>query len=240
MKKNILYVLLLFFCFSCQKNELQMYSGIDAIQLNSLEDTLSNYSFYFHAPSVLEDTIWVKFRTTGYTSSQDRNFLLKQIHIEGIENAVPDKHYKTLSPDLLKVKADSVYAYVPIVLLRNNLLPKTTYALKFEICENQYFKLGEKDKLSFEILFTSGLTKPNEWNDYITKFVLGDWSYNKHEWLISQTGQKWDDDFLLSRMEQPGIENFWTGKLNQLLKEYNNAGNILLDDGGVEITGFPN
>lgn len=186
-----------------------------------------------------EDSIWIKFRTTGYTSSAQREITLRQVELEGVTNAVEGMHY-ALVQERLNMPANAVYTDIPIVLYKSRLAEKTSYWIALELVENDDFKLGELDKLSFKIEFSSDILKPSLWNDYYTKYRWGVWSYNKHLWMIQQTKHMWDDVFLTEVYAEPGLSNFWCDKLNELLAKYNADGYVLVDDDGVVINGFPN
>lgn len=239
MKIIGLGLLLLVLTVACQKNDLKMYSGENAIQMADVADSLNRYSFYFHEDNVTEDTIWIKFRTTGYTSSAQREITLRQVELEGVTNAVEGMHY-ALVQERLNMPANAVYTDIPIVLYKSRLAEKTSYWIALELVENDDFKLGELDKLSFKIEFSSDILKPSLWNDYYTKYRWGVWSYNKHLWMIQQTKHMWDDVFLTEVYAEPGLSNFWCDKLNELLAKYNADGYVLVDDDGVVINGFPN
>lgn len=224
---------------ACQKNDLQMYSGENAIQIANLGDSLNRYSFYFQGDNVKEDTIWIQFRTTGYTSSSPREITLRQVELEGVTNAVEGTHY-SLVQEKLNMPANKVYTDIPIVLHRENLAAKISYWIALELVENDDFKLGELDKLSFKIEFSSDLLKPTLWS-YINyeQYYWGTWSYNRHLWMIEQTGHMWDDAFFTEVYAEPGVCKFWKEKLNELLAKYNAAGYVLVDDDGLVINGFP-
>ena len=231
-------LLLLILAVACQKNDLKMYSGENAIQMADAGDSLNRYSFYFQEDEVKEDTIWIKFRTTGYTSSSPREITLRQVELEGVMNAVEGTHY-SLAPEVLRMPANEVYVDIPIVLHREPLAAKTSYYIDFELVGNNEFELGETDKLNFKIEFSSDILKPSLWDDYNTKYRWGAWSYNKHLWMIEQTGHMWDDVFLTEVYAEPGLSKFWCEKLNELLFKYNEAGYVLVGDNGVVINGFP-
>lgn len=137
------------------------------------------------------------------------------------------------------VEAGSVKARVPVVIFRNKLAERTTYYLRLEILENDFFKTGVKTELHRTVVFSKDLLKPAGWGGYLESVVLGPYSINKHMWMIEQTGKKWDDEFLTALNDEPGSDMYWRDKLNEYLLEYNRQGNILLDDDNREITGFP-
>lgn len=240
MNRLIVLFSLVLFGVACENNEVQMYSGVNAIQLNAAGDTLKRYSFYFKDPKIVEDTICLRFRTTGYMSAVDREFILKQVEIDSVVNAIAGTHYKILDNNILRIPANEVFVDIPITLLRSNLKPRTSYFIHFTLEENNNFKLGEIDKLRCIVEFSADLMQPAFWDDYYSRFYLGAWNYNKHLWMIEQTGHNWDDKFFENWKTEPGLSYFWRDKLNELLSIYNTTHGSLLDDDGNEIMGFPN
>ena len=238
--RTIILGMLLILAVACQKNDLKMYSGRNTIQMADVSDSLTRYSFYFQEENVKEDTIWIQFRTTGYTSSSPREITLRQVELEGVTNAMEGTHY-SLVQERLNMPANAVYTDIPIVLYKENLAEKTSYFIALELVENNDFKLGELDKLSFKIEFSSDILRPSLWSyaNY-EQYYWGTWSYNKHLWMITQTKHMWDDEFFTEVYAEPGLAKFWREKLNELLAQYNANGGVLVDDDGIVINGFPN
>lgn len=57
------------------------------------------------------------------------------------------------------VEAGSVKARVPVVIFRNKLAERTTYYLRLEIVENDFFKTGVKTELHRTVVFFKRFTK---------------------------------------------------------------------------------
>ena len=55
------------------------------------------------------------------------------------------------------VEAGSVKARVPVVIFRNKLAERTTYYLRLEIVENDFFKTGVKTELHRTVVFSKDL-----------------------------------------------------------------------------------
>lgn len=245
MKYIKLYILLptVIVLACCSRNEYKYYSGDSKIQFNEIQDSLKRYSFYFEPAGKTQDTIFFEVSTIGYTSDKDRPFRICQVAVENAVNPVEGVHYKSFDdPDILKwcvIKPGMVTARVPVVLLRGALEERVTYTLRIQVVENGEFNYGESDKLWRKAEFSSGLLRPDAWG-YYERTYWGPYSYSKHEWMIRQTGKKWDDEFLGQVKAEPGSAYYWKDKLNDLLKTYNENNPPLCDDDGVIINGFPN
>ena len=69
------------------------------------------------------------------------------------------------------VEAGSVKARVPVVIFRNKLAERTTYYLRLEIVENDFFKTGVKTELHRTVVFSKDLLKPAGWGGYLESVV---------------------------------------------------------------------
>lgn len=194
---------------SCKKDQYYIFNDVPRVQfgtyltkkfISEYTDSLKSETFYYHPESVVVDTIYFDIYTIGEVAKTDRPFRLKQIVQEGRENAVPGKHYLGFdNPALEKlyvIKADSVHALVPIIVLRDTELKSKTVSLYFEVVENEFFGLGEKSKIWRRLLLTDRLSKPNSWNADVTRYHLGAYSVKKHAFMIETSVQKWDEEFL--------------------------------------------
>ena len=130
--KQFSFIILIFAALTgCEKNKYQLYSGKDYVQFGALlgrnnatayelADTLKSFTFLYGPTDRQVDTVFFDLYAIGGLSPVDRIYKLKQIMVPGANNAMPGKHYRafddpTLS-SLYQVKADSVHAFVPIVI----------------------------------------------------------------------------------------------------------------------------
>ncbi len=240
---RILYIsLVLLLLCSCSRNEYKYYSGESRIQFLDIKDSVRTSTFYYDAPEVILDTVWFTLQTTGYPAKIDRPFKIAQFMASDMNNAEEGLHYKALSEleENYYVPANSTQVKIPVILYRENLAPNTAYYLNIEILENEFFKQGENVRLWRRIVFSKDLLKPKNWTDWFSRYILGEYSINKHRWMIEQTGKRWDNDFLDKTYKEPGASYYWQEKLNEYLQAYNAVNPPLTDDDGIEITGFPN
>ncbi len=239
---RILYIsLAIFVLCSCSRNDYKYYSGESRIQFLDIEDSVKTKTFYYDAPEIIQDTIWFTLQTTGYPENIDRPFKIAQFTVSDMNNAEEGLHYKVLSEleESYFIPANSTQVKIPVILYRENLAPQTAYYLNIEILENEFFKQGENIRLWRRVVFSKDLLKPKSWTDWFSQYMLGEYSINKHRWMIEQTGQLWDEDFIGGLFDEPGSTNYWRDKLNEYLQAYNAVNPPLTDDDGIEITGFP-
>ena len=155
------------FCASCEQ-DLPVWEDQTA-RLNfyneNKADTLTSYCFVYHN-EVPQDTIWMRVTTMGFPADHDRQFELVQVttgdndaeagkHYVGFDNAELRKHYV--------IKADSVGAFFPVVVLRHDSEADKVYNLKFTIKDNDEFKVGYQDFLYKYVAITDMLVKPSNW-----------------------------------------------------------------------------
>lgn len=237
--KRILYILtgLMVLTVSCQKDKYYLFNDVGRIQFGpnpnllyrsgaQLMDTVKNYTFYYDGDNVKEDTVYFDVYTVGGITSHDRKFKLEQVQVDGVMNATADKHYVGFSnQNAMKnfvIKADSVHCAVPIVLLRDPSLKDTNVVLKFQVVENEDFKLGEVANLWREVGITDRLSQPNTWDANFSRYYFGEYSVVKHRFMIDSTGQKWDDSFIVEIRSDYSLLQYWIGVCKTALIKYNN------------------
>lgn len=192
---------------SCEKDlptyadpegRLNFYTKINA-------DTLQSYSFAYH-DEMQKDTVWVRMETMGRMADHDRYFELQQVPT-GKDDAVAGTHYVSFDDpgirQLLVVKADSINAYVPVVVLRDASLKEKTYTLKFEVRETDAFKKGYSRLQRKYVEITDRLVKPSNWNG-LCDYYFGTYGPVRHQFMMQATGRKWDEAYL----KELGIEDF--------------------------------
>lgn len=249
--KNLKYILMatvLLLLYSC-KEEYYLYNDIKRIQFGpditriytpsyNLADTSKSYTFFYDNAAKQQDTIFFDIYAIGGVSNTDRAFKLEQVAVPGADNAVAGKHYKAFNDASVAskyvIKAGAVHAKVPIVMLRDATLKTTTVTLKFQIAQNENFSAGEPSNLWRKAVFTDRLSAPNSWDAWMTQYYLGKYSVVKHSFFIEQTGQKWDNDFILGIRTDMALLNYWKGTLKVALLNYNlkNPGKPLTDEFG--------
>lgn len=245
MKTNTLYFLisasLLFLLNACKEAELPDFSGEQSITFIEIKDTLTTYTFFYDDAELTEHTVYFDLQASGYTSDQPREILFKQVVLEGVDNAEPNVHYEAFSknPAAYVVQGGSTRAKIGVKLFRDALVGQQKVTLLFEVAENEHFQPLDPKNTWRKLVFTSGLIRPNSWTEHTSKYYYGEYSVNKHRWMIEQTGKKWDDAFITAVYQAGQATKYWRDLLNLKLEEYNKTVGPLYDDKGVEILGFP-
>lgn len=206
MKKTILCLLpvLAALLVGCEK-DLPVYSSSDgmlnfAYEYTDNRDSIQNYSFVYEPEEMMEDTIWFEVTTMGFPQSRDRYYEVEQI-LTGENDAIPGKHYVDFNDaqykSLLCVPANAIKARMPVVVLRDASLKSGSVTLKVAIKPGEDFKTGYIGRHFKRITITDQLTRPNLWtNSGICAHYFGEWSLERHRFMIDVTGYRWDDDFL--------------------------------------------
>jgi hypothetical protein len=236
MKRITFYIaaLALMALASCKQDELQLFNSINRLQFGCIPvyiysssyctlDTTKAYTFFYAAPTVMQDTVFFDIYTSGNVSTKDRSFTLQQVQVSGITNAIAGTDYKAFTDPTVKsayvIKAGQVHASVPIVLLRNSSQKTATLTLKLMITANENFQLGQENCLWRKIVFTDRVSKPASWSDK----YFGIYSVTKHSFMIQTTGQKWDQDFCLNLPYVQSKLWYYQGVLKAALSDYNKA-----------------
>jgi hypothetical protein len=248
--KNLKYIFIatvLLLLYSC-KEEYYLFNDIKRLQFGpditriytpsyNLADTTKSYTFFYESAVKQQDTLFFDIYAIGGVSDKDRSFKLEQVAVPGAENAVAGKHYKAFNDASLAskylIKAGTVNAKVPVVMLRDASLKTTTVTLKFQIVENENFSTGEPSNIWRKAIFTDRLSQPASWNSTINS-LFGKYSVVKHNFMIEKTGQKWDNDFISAILTDYALVTYWKGVVKVALIDYNanNPGKPLTDENG--------
>lgn len=201
--KYIAFFSLIAFFTGCEKN-IEPYNymnGLNFLYDNEI-DSIRNFSFVYGPSNKSVDTVWVKVETIGRLSEANRDITFEQIQTNGT-NAVPGTHYVAFDDPAVKshyiVPGGASTVNVPVILKRDVTLKNTSVELCFRIVKNDYFKVNNPSRNRFTIIFSDKLSKPTNWG-YFAKYHFKVYGFVKHQFMIEQTGFKWDDDYLYNVM----------------------------------------
>ena len=203
---------------SCEK-DLEMYSDAtcrlnfyyDITDMSDFKPEMARgtYSFVYGDADTDNDTVWYEIETMGFTSGKDRCISIEQIQEEGMTNAVPGKHYVPFNDpslaDKYLIPAGKARTRVPIVMLRDASLKEEMVALRFRIKANEFFEIGYEPYAERVLYFTDMLAEPSKWTygyPYRGSYTIsladyfGTYGVVKHRFLIEETGEKWDDEYI--------------------------------------------
>ncbi len=196
------YILIAFsaiFVSGCE-NKLEMFNHSDGLNFiyNNNVDSIVNYSFVYGPSTAVTDTILLNVETMGFIGENAREVTLEQIPAEGT-NAISGTHYVPFNDPTVKnnyvIPKGVVTATLPVIIKRDASLKSSTVTLVVGFKENNYFKSGLPKRSRFKIIFTDQLSKPANWAAYAIGY-FGAYGVVKHQFLIDQTGKKWDDEYL--------------------------------------------
>ena len=224
---------------SCEKDlpvydtevcRLNFYYGLDNRSYYKDEMSRSTYSFVFGGENRQRDTLWFEVQTMGFVTDNDRPVTLEQLPSDG-DQAVAGRHYVPFDdPSLVHlyvIPAGKARTKLPVVILRDASLKEQTVTLKFGFKSNEYFVLGYEEYSTRQVEFTDRLSEPSMWNkqipypdfpDYTYCFAdyFGEYGVVKHQFLIDETGKKWDDEYITSLLE--GDSNYLTYMVRKMSK----------------------
>lgn len=199
--------------YSDETNRLNFYYNVNPYEKFDSTLTQASYSFVYGADTRTRDTLWYEVETMGKLRDYDRPITITQVDTTGVM-AVPGTHYVPFdAPELAQyyvVKANTVRARIPVVILRDKSLKDEVVTLKFRITPNQWFESGYDRFQTRTLTLTDQLSKPSNWDfDYPGPFdtytislkdYFGEYGQVKHKFLISHTGGKWDEDYIKALM----------------------------------------
>lgn len=234
---------------SCEK-DLEVYNT-ETCRLNFYYDLNSRagfneslarttYSFIYGSSDRERDTLWFDVQTMGFTSDHERPVTLQQLPSDGVQ-AVPGKHYVAFDDPsvshLYVIPANRATTKLPVIILRDPSLKNEAVTLKFGFKENEYFQLGFEEFSTRLIEMTDMLSEPSAWNAaypipglerYFPQYALhcsdyfGEYGVVKHQFLIEQTGKKWDDEYIESLIKgDSNYLKYLVRKMSKRLDEVN-------------------
>jgi len=221
---------------SCEK-DLEVYSE-DTCRLNfyyegvsnaaSLESTLTetHYSFVYGGQHLETDTVWLPMQTMGFVADEQRSISLEQIDNTGstLPKAVAGQHYVALDQlaSFYVVPAGTARTQVPVVLLKDASLDEQEYLLTLRIKSNEWFENGYEAYQTRKIYISNTLSEPAAWYQTYCHYYFGTYGPVKHQFLIDETGEKWDDDYINTLMEgDSGYISYLAEKMARRLAEVN-------------------
>jgi len=203
LRKYILIAFSAIFLLGCE-NKLEMFNYGDGLNFiyNNNVDSIFNYSFVYGPSAAVSDTVWVKVETMGYISESSREISFIQIQTDG-NNAAPGTHYIPFDDASVKakyvIKKGESTASLPIIIKRDASLKNSIVTLVLGFKENNYFKSALPKRSRYIIIITDQLSKPANWAAYAIAY-FGTYGVVKHQFLIDQTGKKWDDEYLSNEL----------------------------------------
>ena len=222
---------------ACEKNQYNLYDDVARIQFGpnpsmlyktdqNLADTLKRYTFYYEDALTTQDTVYFDIYAIGGTKPTDRTFTLQQEQLANTQNAVAGTHYVAFNDAKVAkfyvIKAGAVHAKVPVILLSDASLKTNTVKLKFNVIADVNFQQGELSNLWRKVEFTDGISQPTAWDASFSQFFFGKYSITKHAFLIKETGEKWDEEFVVKIKSDGGL-SYYQVLAKTALINYNNA-----------------
>ena len=143
------------------------------------------------------------------------------------------RHYVSFSDPSLAtyytIPAGKARTKIPVVLLRDASLQSQTVTLRFSIQANENFQNGYPEFQTRTLTFTDQLAEPSEWINlelpypaYPQYTYFGKWGPVKHKFLIDETGEKWDDDYIKQLLEgDSGYLTYMIRKMSKRLDAVN-------------------
>lgn len=184
---------------SCEK-DLPLYNDSQA-KLNFVyeenKDSVLSYSFIYNNGGN-RDTVWLKARTMGFVSNEDRYYELEQV-MTGRNDAVAGKHFVSFDDadykKMLRIKAGAVTDSVPIIVIRDAGLTNQSVQLKIMFRETDTFKRGYEDRNFKIITISDQIVRPNRWQGLLD-YLFGQYGFAKHRFMIEHSDFTWDDEYL--------------------------------------------
>ncbi|WP_293306795.1 DUF4843 domain-containing protein [Pedobacter sp. UBA5917] len=213
---------------SCSKTQGLLYSDVARVQLNDTATVSS--TFVYDAPTITRDTIYIQVNTIGEMANVDRAVKFVQVNNKtDLFPAVSGQHFVPFDDpsikNLMVIKANTVKAKIPVILLRDASLKTNTYRLRLQLAANDQFALGEVQSRSTSILFSDRLERFYSWrvdNGAAPAFyTLGKYSTRKHQFMIDVLHEQIDEAWYQT-MVNLGAQQHYGNTLKTALAKFNN------------------
>lgn len=216
---------------SCEdSSELYDYpvNKIGFLRENGENKTVTK-TFIYDKSDVDRDTVYIPMRTMGFVTDYDRVIGIEQaeaVFEEGIQgaNAVPGVHFVPFDdPEYMKfavVKAGKAEAMLPVILLRDPSLTEEEVTLRIRIVRNKEFLPINQEDSEKTITFSDMIMQPEAWDQYF-EYIFGKWGPVKYRFMLDNSNERWDDEFINRLMNDYPYMMFWQARLQDLLDEEN-------------------
>ena len=230
----------------CKQADQLVYTDQARVQLSDTA-TLSQ-TFVYEPVTVSRDTLYIRVNTIGGIKNVDRAVELVQIPDGPAEKtAKPGIHFVALDDPSLKslmvVKANEVFAMIPVVLLRDTSLKTNSYRLRLTLSGNSDFGLGEITLRTRAIQFSDRLERFFSWRFDTTVAsaynTFGKYSTRKHQFMIDVLEQQVDEAWYQAALVA-GATNHYKNVVKTALNAFNtNPANIASGAAPMRETNLP-
>ena len=191
-----------------------------------------DYNFIYADDKVKEDTIWVKIISRAALPSKDMKVSLRAFNdttdnLLSFLNADSGVHYKSFQDmaDKMILHKGQMLDSIPVVLLRDKSLKENGRRLTLRMADSEDRKAADQkadndDSKMFVVIYISdGYSEPSNWRWYMTQF--GRYGKVKHEFMIKDSGQRWDAAFIEEIRQDPYDQIYYLYKFRNDLKDLN-------------------
>lgn len=220
---------------SCRKVEVldqKMDTYLDFENSNSNVLAVNNRVDFFYYPSSKNvDTVFIRLMVRGDAPTEKAYIKLVQdsSSASDVAVAVAGKHYVSFDDPKLKedyyfIEAGQLEKTIPIIILRDISLQMKTCQLDFHIEDSELLKAGSTTNNKARITISDQLTRPTEWS--LWGFFLGNYGRVKHQFVIDQSGEPWDNAFIVPVVRDEGRKLYYKNKFKDDLTRVNSEREI--------------
>ena len=232
---------------SCTAEEVSIGNPEPMIQFNyptvvSTGVISRSTMFFFMDDDVATDTVWFDVIPVLQIPERTRYLKLEAFDqivyeykynekgalIDSVGTVVPNQavagtHYVAFdNPEyskLVKIDAGQLSARIPVVMLRHSSLKENTYYLNFRIVDSPDLKVAGSKAISARIAISDKVSRPSVWDTNF--YIFGAYGEVKHEFMIRETGQPWDNDFVAMISLSQSDQVYYRQVLREALEKEN-------------------
>ncbi len=238
MRKLYLLLLTLPLFLACEQEQITVDNNIPYVSFYAPKGYYMkmvqeyDYNFVYTKDDVKEDTIWIKIISRAALPSRNLKVALRAFNdttdnLLSLPNAESGIHFKSFKEmaDKMILHKGRMLDSIPIVVLRDKSLKENGRRLTLRVADSEDIKAADKkaddsgDKIFVVIYISDGYSEPSNWRWYMTQF--GRYGKVKHEFMIKDSGQKWDAAFIEKLRQDYYDQIYYLYKFRNDLKELN-------------------
>lgn len=215
IKINLLMTIAVLFITGCSQNDYLVFDE-DYSGIYFTEDSL-HYSFSTLPIETRTYTQKIPVKIMGKPYSHERIFGVEILPAKNNINPIKGQQY-LLEEETLKIEADSITGYIPLILLRDGLAGDdengyTRYELRLKLVENNNFTptLSESDQ-NVVVTFDNSIERPTWFSEEVWISKCGEWAPIKlikimeyfhtilkenapstYQKMVADIGENWED-----------------------------------------------
>ena len=178
MKTYKIYIIALFTIslYACEKEHIDLYEGNSGLYFTLGDEMLETTYSFFKNPGIDIDTVNLQVFVVGNIADYDRTFSAEIV--QGENTDAPEASFEILEG---RVDSGATTGILPVRIVNVPELATSTFSIEIKLVPSTEFPLIDFAFQTYKLSFSSILTKPENWDDYLSYWFGETYSDN---WLL--------------------------------------------------------